>query len=69
MLRKNNNDRRTQKTRKALQRLVEQLEKMVENFYGDEANALEVAAFLKANPSHPCPCGGGKKYQECCGRA
>jgi uncharacterized protein YecA (UPF0149 family) len=55
-------------TQEALQRLVACLETMVESFYSDEAYDERATAFLRAQPTQPCPCGSGRKYLECCGR-
>jgi hypothetical protein len=68
-------------TQQAMQKLVAELEEMVEGYYrkhyagrvvrlpiGPEGPPPEKEA-LGASRNQPCPCGSGKKYKKCCGRS
>jgi len=43
--------------------------KIVENRYQDEGPRHPVKRENKTGRNDPCPCGSGKKYKKCCGRA
>lgn len=68
-------------TQEALQKLVAELEEMVEGYYrkhyagqvvrlpiGPEGPLPAEAAGV-ASRNQPCPCGSGKKHKKCCGRS
>ncbi|MEW5898065.1 MAG: preprotein translocase subunit SecA [Bacillota bacterium] len=46
-----------------------QKRQMVENRYQDEGPRQPVKRESKIGRNDPCPCGSGKKYKKCCGRA
>ncbi|MCL6448706.1 MAG: preprotein translocase subunit SecA [Armatimonadetes bacterium] len=46
-----------------------QRRQMVENRYQDEGPRQPVKRENKIGRNDPCPCGSGKKYKKCCGRA
>ncbi|MGB9825094.1 MAG: preprotein translocase subunit SecA [Desulfofundulus sp.] len=43
--------------------------KLVENRYQEEGPRQPVRREQKVGRNDPCPCGSGKKYKKCCGRA
>jgi len=47
----------------------QQRRKVVENRYADEGPKQPVRREKKIGRNDPCPCGSGKKYKKCCGRA
>jgi len=68
-------------TQQALQKLVAELEEMVEGYYrkhyagqvvrlpiGPEG-PLPAEGAGGASRNQPCPCGSGKKHKKCCGRS
>jgi preprotein translocase subunit SecA len=46
-----------------------QQRRTVENKYGEEGPQRPVRRENKVGRNDPCPCGSGKKYKKCCGRA
>jgi len=42
---------------------------VVENRYAEEGARQPVRKESKVGRNAPCPCGSGKKYKKCCGRA
>jgi len=46
-----------------------QKRKVVENRYAEEGPKQPVRKENKVGRNSPCPCGSGKKYKKCCGRA
>lgn len=72
---------KSEATQQAMQRLVAELEEMVEGYYrksyagrvvrlpiGSEGPPPAEAAG-GASRNQPCPCGSGKKHKKCCGRS
>lgn len=47
----------------------EQVAKVTGTNKDESANAPKKRAAAKVYPNDPCPCGSGKKYKQCCGRA
>ncbi|MEW6276047.1 MAG: preprotein translocase subunit SecA [Bacillota bacterium] len=46
-----------------------QRRQMVENRYQDEGPRQPIKRESKVGRNDPCPCGSGRKYKKCCGRA
>jgi preprotein translocase subunit SecA len=46
-----------------------QQRQLVENRYQEEGPRQPVRREQKVGRNDPCPCGSGKKYKKCCGRA
>ncbi len=47
----------------------QQTRRVVENRYEDEGPKQPVRKEAKVGRNAPCPCGSGKKYKKCCGKA
>jgi preprotein translocase subunit SecA len=47
----------------------EQKRQVTENRYAEEGPKKPVRRENKVGRNDPCPCGSGKKYKKCCGRA
>ena len=44
-------------------------EELRNNIYKEWRASKIFVAEKKVGPNDPCPCGSGKKYKKCCGRA